>query len=302
MQATARRLSVVSATSCARRRLIRDVRQTRLLAILAARAAVIALAVIAQHVPVWVLRRVGIVRAGRAAKIPAALAGVLARTVPDGLPTFHAWPDFVTFTVFARRAAFATNDRWRTSLLLVNRAGLCVVSELILIHEFDSFGLVFSPPLCARAGTFGQPTTSLALIHMTPETQFYLSLASVVCGLLGTILLAFALSRWMAAVSLSLTALEAFKSTLLKGNMTLDVRGADKHRNKGASRSTTLTYFGLLLIGIASLLQIYVLCSTRPTPPAPSPPKQAQRAEQNGCRQRLEGYLSCQQRLALAVA
>ena len=25
-------------------------------------------------------------------------------------------------------------------------------------------------------------------------------------------------------------------------------------------------------------------------------------AEQNGCRQRLEGYLSCQQRLALAVA
>ena len=27
-----------------------------------------------------------------------------------------------------------------------------------------------------------------------------------------------------------------------------------------------------------------------------------QKAEQNGCRQRLEGYLSCQQRLALAVA
>ena len=28
----------------------------------------------------------------------------------------------------------------------------------------------------------------------------------------------------------------------------------------------------------------------------------ATKAEQNGCRQRLEGYLSCQQRLALAVA
>ena len=27
-----------------------------------------------------------------------------------------------------------------------------------------------------------------------------------------------------------------------------------------------------------------------------------QKAEQNGCRQRLEAYLSCQQRLALAVA
>ncbi len=26
------------------------------------------------------------------------------------------------------------------------------------------------------------------------------------------------------------------------------------------------------------------------------------KAEKNGCRQRLEGYLSCQQRLALAVA
>ncbi len=137
---------------------------------------------------------------------------------------------------------------------------------------------------------------------MAPETQFYLSLASVVCGLLGTIFLAFALSRWMAAVSLSLTALEAFKSNLLNGNMTLDVRGADKHRTKGASRSTALTYIGLLLMGVASLIQIYVLCCTRSAPPAPSPAKQAQRAEQNGCRQRLEGYLSCQQRLALAVA
>jgi hypothetical protein len=29
---------------------------------------------------------------------------------------------------------------------------------------------------------------------------------------------------------------------------------------------------------------------------------QPTQAEQNGCRQRLEGYLSCQQRLALAVA
>ena len=28
----------------------------------------------------------------------------------------------------------------------------------------------------------------------------------------------------------------------------------------------------------------------------------ANQGEQNGCRQRLEGYLSCQQRLALAVA
>jgi len=30
--------------------------------------------------------------------------------------------------------------------------------------------------------------------------------------------------------------------------------------------------------------------------------KRQQEAEQNGCRQRLEGYLSCLQRLALAVA
>jgi hypothetical protein len=29
---------------------------------------------------------------------------------------------------------------------------------------------------------------------------------------------------------------------------------------------------------------------------------QPHKGEQNGCRQRLEGYLSCQQRLALAVA
>ena len=31
-------------------------------------------------------------------------------------------------------------------------------------------------------------------------------------------------------------------------------------------------------------------------------PSTHNQAEQNGCRQRLEGYLSCQQRLALAVA
>ena len=32
------------------------------------------------------------------------------------------------------------------------------------------------------------------------------------------------------------------------------------------------------------------------------PRRQPTKGEQNGCRQRLEGYLSCQQRLALAVA
>jgi hypothetical protein len=31
-------------------------------------------------------------------------------------------------------------------------------------------------------------------------------------------------------------------------------------------------------------------------------PPSTNKDEQNGCRQRLEGYLSCQQRLALAVA
>jgi hypothetical protein len=31
-------------------------------------------------------------------------------------------------------------------------------------------------------------------------------------------------------------------------------------------------------------------------------PKRTTKGEQNGCRQRLEGYLSCQQRPALAVA
>jgi hypothetical protein len=38
------------------------------------------------------------------------------------------------------------------------------------------------------------------------------------------------------------------------------------------------------------------------TPPRQSPMIPPTKAEQNGCRQRLEGYLSCQQRLALAVA
>ncbi len=157
-------------------------------------------------------------------------------------------------------------------------------------------------PRSLSLGSFGQSISSLALIHMAPETQFYLSLASVVCALLGTILLAFALSRWMAAVSLSLTALEAFKSTLLQGNMTLDVRGADKHRTRGASRSTALTYFGLILIGVASLLQIYVLCAKRSAPPATSSPTHVQGAEQNGCRRRLVLHLSCHRRFPLAVA
>jgi hypothetical protein len=41
----------------------------------------------------------------------------------------------------------------RTSLLLVNRAGRFGIIEFSSIHEFDSFVEVFSPPLCARAGT-----------------------------------------------------------------------------------------------------------------------------------------------------
>jgi hypothetical protein len=67
----------------------------------------------------------------------------------------------------------------------------------------------------------------------------------------------------MAAVSLSLVALEAFKSTLLIGKMTLDVRGADDHRKRGITYSTRLTYLGLFAIVIASGLQVAILWYSR---------------------------------------
>lgn len=51
---------------------------------------------------------------------------------------------------------FRAIHQQRTSLLLVNRAGLCGIIGLILIHEFDSFVGDFSSPLCARAGTFAR--------------------------------------------------------------------------------------------------------------------------------------------------
>jgi ABC-type multidrug transport system permease subunit len=90
---------------------------------------------------------------------------------------------------------------------------------------------------------------------MNQEDLYSLSLAAVLCGLLGTIVLAFALSKWMAAVSLSLTTLEAYKDT----NGHVNAKGADKHRSSAAKYSQILTYAGLVLIILASALQVIAL-------------------------------------------
>ena len=94
---------------------------------------------------------------------------------------------------------------------------------------------------------------------MKPEDIYYTSLASVVCGLLGTVLLAFSLSLWMRAISCSLNALEAFKDTFLAGKPVLNVINMDTHRLSGAKRSQLSTYGGLFMIVIASILQVILL-------------------------------------------
>ena len=94
---------------------------------------------------------------------------------------------------------------------------------------------------------------------MKSEDIYNLSLASVVCGLLGTFLLAVSLSRWMRAISLSLDAREQFKDTILSSGNIINVTGADKHRSKAATWSKWFTYIGLFLIVVASVCQVIVL-------------------------------------------
>jgi len=102
---------------------------------------------------------------------------------------------------------------------------------------------------------------------MKPEDIYHLSLAAVGCALLGTVLLAFALSRWMSAISLSLTALEEFKDTYLAGGDVLSITGTKKHRAAAAINAQCLTYAGLFLVIAASVFQLIALCNANPTTP-----------------------------------
>ena len=78
-------------------------------------------------------------------------------------------------------------------------------------------------------------------------------------GLVGTILLAVALSKWMRAISVSLNALETFKDTFINGGDIINPTGADKHRSDAAKNAATMTYLGLLFIIVSSVCQILVV-------------------------------------------
>jgi hypothetical protein len=94
---------------------------------------------------------------------------------------------------------------------------------------------------------------------MSPHQIYCLSVASVACALFGTVLLAFALSRWMSAISLSLLALEVFRDAIVTNGPLPNITGTDRHRAAAVTCSKYLTYGGLFLIVSASVLQIIAL-------------------------------------------
>lgn len=97
---------------------------------------------------------------------------------------------------------------------------------------------------------------------MSPNQIYCLSIASVACALIGTVLLAFALSRWMGAISLSLLALEVFRDAVVTRNTLPNITGTDRHRANAVRWSKYLTYGGLFLIVCASILQVIVLLNS----------------------------------------
>ena len=97
---------------------------------------------------------------------------------------------------------------------------------------------------------------------MSPHQIYCLSIASVACALFGTVLLAFALSRWMGAISLSLLALEVFRDAIVTGNTLPNITGTDRHRANAVRWSQYYTYGGLFLIVCASILQVIVLLNS----------------------------------------
>jgi len=114
----------------------------------------------------------------------------------------------------------------------------------------------------ADVGRIADFLTIFARLIMSPHQIYCLSIASVACALIGTVLLAFALSRWMGAISLSLLALEVFRDAVVTRNTLPNITGTDRHRANAVRWSKYLTYGGLFLIVCASILQVIVLLNS----------------------------------------
>ena len=90
------------------------------------------------------------------------------------------------------------------------------------------------------------------------ENYIALSCISILLTTSGTLIITASINRWMQAINLSVTGLEA-SMKLLENNRCLEITGADVHREKGKCNYSMLNKVGISLIIIAMAIQLVII-------------------------------------------
>lgn len=88
---------------------------------------------------------------------------------------------------------------------------------------------------------------------MTTATFF--SLAGLICGLLGSVLLAISLNRWIDTISWAIDALSTSLMTVASNDDAVVFTGIETHVERDQKRATLLVSFGLWLLVLSFFLQ-----------------------------------------------
>ena len=93
-----------------------------------------------------------------------------------------------------------------------------------------------------------------------------LTIIGLFLNTIGSIILAIALNKTTKMLDTSITALEHFKDTYLRGGDVLSFTGMDTHRKKALKNSKVITNIGLTLLILGFVLQIISLTANHTCP------------------------------------
>ncbi|MBK9403543.1 MAG: hypothetical protein IPN57_03245 [Ignavibacteria bacterium] len=93
-----------------------------------------------------------------------------------------------------------------------------------------------------------------------------LTIIGLFLNTIGSIILAIALNKTTKMLDTSITALEHFKDTYLRGGDVLSFTGMDTHRKKALKNSKVITNIGLTLLILGFVLQIISLTANQTCP------------------------------------
>lgn len=83
-----------------------------------------------------------------------------------------------------------------------------------------------------------------------------LNILGLSAGIIGTIILAISLGRFLKALRLAVTAHEIFIESSLRGGNIVQITGTDLHIARGSKNAASLTVTGLVLVVIGFTLQL----------------------------------------------